>query len=71
MIGVISNDHCVLEWDLDSPRLSSQLAVHLESHLGRHGHQTLGLAQHCGRHALAWNRILNATLFLHCGVVFT
>ena len=71
MIGVIADDHRVLEWDLDCPGFPSKFAVHLDGHLGSHGHQTLGLAEHSGSHTLAGNRVLNAALGLHCSVMLT
>ena len=53
-----------LQRHLDSPGLSTQLTVHLQSDLGGDAHQTLGLAEHRGGDALAWDGVLHAALGL-------
>ena len=66
---ILPNDHGVLHRDLHCPGLPSQLAVHLQSYLGSHGHQSLGFVEDRGSHHLAWHWLLNATLGLDGSVV--
>jgi len=54
LVHVKPNKHCVLEWKLDRPGLSSHLGVHFNHDLGSDGHQSLG-GHVLGKKALTWD----------------
>ena len=71
VVGIVANDHSVSQRHVDSPGLSSQLAVHLDGDLGGHGHHSLGFVEDGAGHNLGRNGLLNATLLLDGCIVLT